>query len=279
MLVTAACSACGRSHVRNDDRIVMQDHVLEGAEAPGSEAGVTTSYLEPPLLSCVFDGVGGSVRGDRAAQSAADSLRAHVNLPLKERLARCAADVLQGQEGLEHGERAFTVGAGVSIERLDGTLLAARIFHMGDCRVYRFREGALDLLTKDHSLAQRFKDELGADAEVPRNIAHVVTTYAGGDIDDPFEISHPIYFDPGDTYLLCSDGFWEHAGLEETTQALVPLRQAIESAALPGATLTSDQLQESLLDAARNLVHAAQRNGSPDDVSVALIWNAPVAFA
>lgn len=273
MIVAAACSACGKTHVRNDDRVLVQDCILSGAEAPDAEAGLTLAADEPPFSACVFDGVGGSVRGDKAAATAARSLMENASVPLEERLVLCAQDVVSGQEGLSHRERAFTVGAGVSIERLDAHGLAARIFHMGDCRVYRVRGQELVLLTKDHSLAQRFKDELGMDTDVPNNIAHVVTAYAGGEIANPFETSHPIHFQPGDIFLMCSDGFWEHAGMDQTIEAFERTQGLLAD---PSAGLTSDQLQETLLWAARHLVHTAQRNGSSDDVSVALVWNCPV---
>lgn len=260
MFVFAARSVCGAKHVRNDDRIFVADEMLRGAEEPGSFAQRQGASEEDQLLVCTFDGVGGSVRGDLAAMSAAESLATSVkerqDLSLAETLQLCADEVAEGQEGLAHNERAYTVGAGCLFRVTpDGTPLATP-FHMGDCRVYHYRAPGFGSLTRDHSLANRYRDELGPDVEIPARIAHVVTNYAGGDIPSPFEIGETFQMTEADLFLCASDGLWEHVDQDLIEGFL---------------SLANPHDQGSLSTALESICRSAQENGSPDDISGVLV--------
>jgi len=81
------------------------------------------------------------------------------------------------------------------------------IAHVGDSRCYRVREGRIEQLTRDHSLvsdAIAFKPDI-TEAELalfPKNvISRALGRGAKVDIDVQ---SSPVQ--PGDAYLLCSDG-------------------------------------------------------------------------
>ncbi len=259
MFLFAAHTQCGAKHVRNDDRIFVGQDVLHGAELPGSQAVMTGQSAMQRFVVCTFDGVGGSVRGDLAAESAAESLRTTVlsrpELSLAEMLQTCADEVAEGQEGMSHNERAYTVGAGLRFKQEKGKNLATP-FHMGDCRVYFYRAPYYVSLTRDHSLANRYRDEMGADVVIPANIAHVVTSYAGGDIPSPFEIGETFEIKDGDLFLCASDGLWEH----------------IDEDLVEGFLLLADfHNEESLSVALSNICQCAYENGSPDDISAVLI--------
>ena len=81
--------------------------------------------------------------------------------------------------------------------------------HVGDSRLYRWRGGVLELLTRDHSLVQSLLDrgvfetrEQARAAGVGNNI---LTRGLGVDPQVEVELgSRPV--DRGDVYLLCSDG-------------------------------------------------------------------------
>jgi protein phosphatase len=98
-----------------------------------------------------------------------------------------------------------------------GTTVVAAVFaddhichaHVGDSRLYRWRRGVLELLTRDHSLVQSLVDRGVFDSrEQAREagIGHNVLTRALG-IDRAVEVelgSRPVQ--PGDIYLFCTDG-------------------------------------------------------------------------
>lgn len=98
-----------------------------------------------------------------------------------------------------------------------GTTVVAVVFrnghiyhaHVGDSRLYRWRGGALEVLTRDHSLVQTLLDrgvfetrEQARAAGVGNNI---LTRGLGVDMQVEVELgSRPV--EKGDVYLLCSDG-------------------------------------------------------------------------
>ncbi len=279
MIIAAASTACGATHQRNDDRILLNTSIIAGAEEPHTQAHDELITSDLPFLAAVFDGVGGSVRGDKAALSAAESLvqsaQVETLLPLSERLNQCVYEVAEKQRALEEHNRAYTVGAGLYIDTPSPTASCEQtprlqLFHMGDCRIYRYSHDTFELLTRDHSLAQRYRDEMGPDAEVPAHIAHVVTSYAGGGVDDPFEISPYYSLSPNDVYLICSDGFWEFAGIEET-QEILSRASALVASLADANEFEQEGLLIDFADYTDQLRGMARMNLSHDDISLVLV--------
>jgi serine/threonine protein phosphatase PrpC len=96
------------------------------------------------------------------------------------------------------------------------------IAHVGDCRVYRVRQGKVTILTKDHSQAAdllrlRLISEKDAGQHHSR---HQLTRSVGS---SPFlrvdlikeKISH------GDSFILCSDGVWSELSPLDIRDALL----------------------------------------------------------
>ncbi|WP_269531144.1 Stp1/IreP family PP2C-type Ser/Thr phosphatase [Chitinimonas sp. BJYL2] len=142
-----------------------------------------------------------------------------------------------------------------------GTTLVAVVFydnrltvaHVGDSRLYRFRDGELKTLTRDHSLLQEQLDSgLITPEEAKRSQNKNLVTRAVG-IDpqlDPELTDHDV--NVGDIYLLCSDGLNDMVDDEDIASVL--------------GTLGSN-----LPLAAEHLVQQANDNGGRDNVSVVLI--------
>lgn len=76
------------------------------------------------------------------------------------------------------------------------------ILHAGDSRVYRVRNGVLEVLTNDHSLAAAIG---GRGQHVPTGLRHQITRAIGLPGRDQLELTR-IEVEAGDLYLLCSDG-------------------------------------------------------------------------
>lgn len=92
-----------------------------------------------------------------------------------------------------------TTLAGIWLLRDDGK---SAIFHVGDCRIYRYRGGELSLLTKDHTLYQEWQ-ERGCKGKPPQK--NIILRALG-----PRENVKPdvnVYsFKKVDKILICSDG-------------------------------------------------------------------------
>ncbi|MFD1711430.1 Stp1/IreP family PP2C-type Ser/Thr phosphatase [Ottowia sp. GY511] len=124
--------------------------------------------------------------------------------------------------------------------------------HVGDSRLYRWREGTLEQVTRDHSLLQ---EQLDIGLITPEEAEHSgnrnLVTRALGVEDTVLLDVRELTVVPGDTLLLCSDG-------------LNDMLSDAEIADIVGAGLTLDAC-------ATRLVGEANERGGRDNVSVALI--------
>jgi protein phosphatase len=125
--------------------------------------------------------------------------------------------------------------------------------HVGDSRVYRLRGNTLSQVTRDHSLLQEQIDSGMITKEQARHSQHknLVTRAVGIDPEVETEV-HTYPVEPGDIFLMCSDGLNDMVVDED-----------IET------TLAS--LQANLQLAAQQLVQQACDNGGRDNVSVILV--------
>lgn len=91
-------------------------------------------------------------------------------------------------------------------------------FNTGDSRIYIFRNGYLNSMSKDHSISMtnvdmgemRFRD-IRTDPD--RNkLYKVLGQEINGEVSTVY---NTINLQPGDAFLLCSDGFWEYVLEEE----------------------------------------------------------------
>ncbi|MFO0869435.1 MAG: protein phosphatase 2C domain-containing protein [Pirellulales bacterium] len=127
---------------------------------------------------------------------------------------------------------------------------AAWIAHIGDSRVYRLRGDCLEQLTFDHSLVWEARRDNNWPAGIdpthalPRN---VITRSLGPNAQIVVDVEGPFPVEPGDTFLLCSDGL---------TGALTDEELAPILAHLPAE------------EAAAVLVDLANLRGGPDNITV-----------
>ena len=123
------------------------------------------------------------------------------------------------------------------------------VFHVGDSRLYRYREGKLSMLTRDQTLYQQAVDE-GHVVNLPaRNL--LLQAVGPTPTVKPEVRSHT--YQAGDLYLLCSDGLHgeaPHAAIQEIM-----------------ARTCADGLQQSCAD----LIDLAKRHGSRDNITAVLL--------
>lgn len=102
--------------------------------------------------------------------------------------------------------RHYPNGAGMGSTVVGLCLLADQchvaIFHIGDSRLYRLRDGILTLLTRDHTAYQLWLDGGCKGSKPTKNI---ITRALGPSRDIAVEIRLEFLM-PNDIFLLCSDG-------------------------------------------------------------------------
>ncbi len=208
-------------------------------------------------LFLVADGMGGHAGGDVASAIAvkriAETDRLYTSPNDAEfalQSALLAANSLLAETVFEHGE---LTGMGTTVSGLLRVGDRVAIAHIGDSRIYLFRDSVLSQVTVDHTFVQRLVDSGRITAEEaavhPRRS---VLMRVLGDVDASPEIDTTILETrPGDRWLLCSDGLSGYVADEKIVATL--------------ATVTDAN------DAAARLVRESLDQGAPDNVTVVLV--------
>jgi serine/threonine protein phosphatase PrpC len=241
--------------------------------ATATHPGMVRSHNEDSVaadaevgLAVLADGMGGYNAGEVASGIAVELIKAE----MKKTLAAHDSGHLDGDTTAErliteHGARANSAiyQAAQSHPQYSGmgtTLVVAlwhdnrmSVGHIGDSRLYRMRGGALEQITRDHSLLQEQIDSGMITKEQARHSQNknLVTRAVGIDREVDTEV-HTYAVQAGDVYLLCSDGLSDMVTDEDIQ-----------------TTLSS--LQANLPLAAQQLVQQANDNGGRDNVSVILV--------
>lgn len=88
--------------------------------------------------------------------------------------------------------------------------------HVGDSRIYHFRGSQLAHVTRDHSMRQLMLDQGHTREQIRRSPNSSMLLHSMGGHQEPApEIGG--FADPGpdDSFLLCSDGLWNHYKADE----------------------------------------------------------------
>lgn len=80
--------------------------------------------------------------------------------------------------------------------------------HVGDSRLYRFNQDILVSRTRDHSMLQWMADHQPSRLPPARNTLYTALGEQPSELI--VDISDVCTVSPGDWFLLCSDGLWEH---------------------------------------------------------------------
>jgi len=191
----------------------------------------------PEIGLCVLaDGMGGRPAGDVAARLAVMEVHKFLACCEPDRTPPMAWDVTRGLaagmlvRAIEHANAVVHSNGFLSAARRGmGTTVAALLVagprvvvaHVGDSRVYRFRGGALQKLTEDHSHAELYLKWRGeqADPGVYKENQHALTQAIG-----PAPVVrvtvHVEDIAAGDVFLLCSDGLWNGVPHETIAEVL-----------------------------------------------------------
>ncbi|WP_102107676.1 PP2C family protein-serine/threonine phosphatase [Oceaniglobus roseus] len=172
----------------------------------------------------VADGMGGHEAGDFASQTVVEQVAAMApDLAPAERMQalRAALEAAHTAILAEAARRGgATVGAAVVSLILSERHFAA--FWAGDSRLYRFRDGGIELLTTDHSVVAEFvkNGRMSWDEAEQHPQSNAITRAIGvGDVPGLEKIHGEVR--TGDRFLLCSDGLNKYAGFETLRRAVV----------------------------------------------------------
>lgn len=233
-----------------------------------------TSLPHPELLETpgqrlasfglVADGVGGRAGGEAASRVATEALALYVSHAMESFYTEDPADEanflrsLTAAAGRAH-EAVLQKAHAEGQEKPPATTMTAiiaiwprvYILHVGDSRFYRYRNGRVEQVTRDQTMAQDLVDAgaLPAERATASPFARILSSSLGGETTRPVVSTADLR--PGDVLLLCTDGLTKHVPDDRIAERL-------------GHLMSSEQ-------AARGLLEDALAGGGTDNVTVVVM--------
>ena len=195
---------------------------------PYNQDRLAYSYSKDAVLLVVADGMGGHRHGEVAAQLAVTTMT--------DAFQRLAVPTLSSPAKflIEHIQQIHDMIEQITQERemLEAprtTIVAAVVqrgmlycAHVGDSRLYHFRDGHLLYRTEDHSIVQSLytKGMINKADMSTHPYRHKVYSCLGGDTQPKIELADRQELAEGDTILLCTDGVWGAVSDEKIKRTL-----------------------------------------------------------
>jgi protein phosphatase len=207
-------------------------------------------------LFIVADGMGGHAGGDIASALATQRVAKIDDVyPSKVKAVNAlSAEMAEANKQLVDTVDSFGYldGMGTTMDALLFSGSTASIVHIGDSRVYWLRDGVMSQVTKDHTFVQKLIDagRITPEEALVHPRRNVLMKVLGDSQQEPEFDVHHIEIQPGDRFLLCSDGL---------------------CGVVPEPILEENMKVTSLDEATDLLVAEAKEYGAPDNVTVILV--------
>jgi serine/threonine protein phosphatase PrpC len=205
------------------------------------------SFVVAPPLFAVADGMGGAKAGEIASRLAAAAVREEEGdrVDVAELIHEANRRVF---ERARDDASASGMGTTMTVALVEGDQVT--IGHVGDSRAYRLRDNALEQLTEDHSLvAELVRSGKLSPEEAETHPQRSVITRALGTDPDVDADTFTVEAQPGDVFLLCSDGLTTMVEDNHIVEVVNRHRGDLERAA-------------------KQLISDANRSGGDDNVTV-----------
>lgn len=214
--------------------------------------------IEEPFLAAVCDGVSGEQAGELASQSCLNMLsevQYSKTVNLKRQILEIHGKITAYSKLLESTANMQTTLCGIAIDEAHGL----HCFNVGDSRLYRYRNGTLEQISRDQTLVQMLYDEgtITSEQKMVHTHRHIVLPVIGNlDAEPkPEVVVYPDGMRLGDVMLLCTDGLTDYVSTYEAEEILAaprPLPQRLQS-----------------------LVQTALRNGGKDNITMIAVQRYP----
>ena len=184
---------------------------------------IAYTYSRDTLLLVVADGMGGHAGGEIAAQIAVrlfiERFQQEAKPILKNPLKFLQDSLLRAHAALGSYANQFSM-----LETPRTTCVACIVqaghaywAHVGDSRLYLFRQGGLIGATKDHSKVQYLVDQgiIGANDVAEHPDRNKIFSCLGGLVDPVIDLGKRTPLRNGDVLVMCTDGLWSVLTREE----------------------------------------------------------------
>lgn len=254
--ILEAALICDKGKIReeNEDNFCFDGELSEECQSGERQVRAERFSTGKQRLFGVFDGMGGYARGQRAsflaAREAAQAAGGTGKEPgeaealLKELCARANESVCREME-----RERLRMGTTASMLLFCGE--EVWVCNVGDSPVFRYRDGRLETLYREHTERRLFEELYGSGRAYGRKFP--LTQHIGIRPEEMVLQPHlqKEEVSPGDLYLICSDGLSDMVCRERIGRIL-------------GASATS-------AEAAGRLAEEALQNGGRDNITVLCI--------
>ena len=228
-----------------------------GLERKDNQDDMAWFSLPAAEVFIVADGMGGEAGGREAAGMAIAAIKASFEagggaVPDLLNSSMIQANQRIHEKGTSGDPRYRKMGSTVVVLAVSHD--QAHVAHVGDSRIYRYRDGILKRMTRDHSRVQQMVDDGIISPSEARDHpdANIINRALGAKPEVEPEVGRePCPVKPGDLFLLCTDGL---CGLVED-------REIAEIFSRGGTVVTFCD----------NLVSAALNKGGHDNVTAQVV--------
>ena len=248
IIEVATISDTGQKRPHNEDSAVTDSGLGLAIVADGMggyKAGEVASAIAAQLISNEVTAKAGRLDPNKSADASGLS---PASIIVRDAISRANSEVYRTAQEVPQCQ-----GMGTTVVVVFYHKNRVSIAHVGDSRVYRMRGDEFVQITRDHSLIQELIDRgfftpEEAAANTPKNL---VTRALGIELNVEVDVQEQ-EAEPGEIYLLCSDGLNDMVDDEEIH-------------------LTLSKYSADLVEAAQELVRLANEKGGKDNVSVVLV--------
>ncbi len=218
--------------------------------------------LLPHNFFAIADGMGGHKAGEVAAKEATNELCLAVSANLNPKNIFTQNEIvahIQGAISLAN-KKVYMLGKeNINFKGMGTTICCLYFYnstvtyaHIGDSRIYLWRENTIKQLTVDHSLITQLKlsGQIAEGEKLPLAYKNIITKAIGTSPSVEATINSE-KCSSKDVYLMCTDGLSDYLSNEEISYIL------------------KTEIDKSL--AVKKLIEAAKNNGSRDNISTLLV--------
>jgi PPM family protein phosphatase len=207
-------------------------------------------------LAIIADGMGGEEGGEVASRLAVTAVRdTYVQYPANDPQEALISAFKAAHDAIREFARTRPdlKGMGTTCTALvinDGN---AHFGHIGDSRLYWIRDSKILCLTQDHTAVNRLIQQgvITPEEAATHPQRNVLTAALGTNKDISADFSpHPISLQPGDVFVLCTDGLWGQVSDAEILSIV-------------GRTTPTEACKE--------LVRIVKGRGGPDNITVQIL--------
>ncbi|CCE23801.1 PP2C family protein-serine/threonine phosphatase [Methylotuvimicrobium alcaliphilum] len=207
-----------RRHKTSPDDAGIRCHTASLSETGGraiNQDAVAHESVDDGEAWLLADGLGGHGGGEVAAETAVTTIREAYRQSSQSTQENITALFTAAQHGLRRQQQNDPDLAGMRTTLVLLLRQADRVLwaHLGDSRLYFFRDGGIHFQTKDHSVPQMLVATGDIDAKQIRHHPdrnRLLSCLGEPNLPKPTIAKTEQKLQAGDAFLLCSDGFWEY---------------------------------------------------------------------